>query len=522
MRFAKAARWLAVLGAALSQAERSPAQSLRQDVVDVLMGRRAPAQDDTKPKRKTKSKAQPSTKSRAQPSTKNKAQPSTKSKAKPSTKSKAKPPTKSPAQPSPESEPAEAPRATEPVLPAPSTPAPTPELTPAPEPSTAGAATPAAAAGPDEPPATPAAAAGPDEPPAAPPGLELSMFVDAYGAWQSGGNGTLATLSGHRAFSGQGATFLAENGVSLAFLGFDASYETPRFGATANLRFGQGAPIYHAPTDSESGSNFGIDLLTQAYLTWRPVDPLALDLGMFSTPFGAEVLESWKNLNYTRGALYFYAQPAWHTGLRLSWQLSDAWSLTGFVADGTNLISETQQNAGLDQSPTLGAQVGFAPAEALSLLAGGLFTLDGFHNDDAGFDALADVVATLELGRLRAAFNADLILTRDDAPSGADRHFLGFSLAAGYAFSEAFGVAARGEYLLDDANFDGADQDQWRLLTATLTTDFRPLPHTPKRRPRKTFIPMIAQAQTSASQARTSPRSMAASRRARMRSAVVV
>src|SRR6185295_10035580 len=228
--------------------------------------------------------------------------------------------------------------------------------------------------------------------------LQLSMFVDAYAAWQSSGSGTLATLSGHRAFAGQGATLRAENGFALAFLGLDVSYQTPRLGATASLRFGEGAPIYHTHADSESDFSFGVDLLTQAYLTWRPVDPLALDLGMFTTPFGAEVLESWKNLNYTRGALYFYAQPAWHTGLRLSWQLSDAWSLTGFVADGTNLISETQQNAGLDQSPTLGAQVGFAPAEALSLLAGGLFTLDGFHNDDAGFDALADVVATLELG----------------------------------------------------------------------------------------------------------------------------
>jgi len=191
------------------------------------------------------------------------------------------------------------------------------------------------------------------------------------------------------------------------------------------------------------------------------------------------VLESWKNLNYTRGALYYYAQPAWHTGLRLGWQLSDAWSLTGFVADGTNLISETQQNFGLYQSPTLGAQLGFAPIEGLSLLAGGLFALDGLHNDDAGFDALADVVATLDRGGLRAAFNADVILTRNDAPSGGDRHFFGLSLAAGYAFSEAFGVAARGEVLLDDANFDGGDHDKWRLFTVTLTTDFKPLPQTP-------------------------------------------
>jgi hypothetical protein len=453
-------------------------------MVDALAGRRVPKPPETKPKRKTKS----SPKSSPKPSTKRKAKPSPppsiKTEAKTEAKSEAKSEAKTEAPPTPSAtppavnvppavsaEPAEeaASRSALPSEPGPpSLPAPVlpPSITPTAEPSVAGAGASVAAPALDESPGTRT-------------GLELAMFIDAYGAWQSSGNGTLATLSGHRAFSGQGATFRAENGFSLAFLGLDVSYDTARFGATANLRFGPGASIYHAPTDSESAASFGIDLLSQAYLTWRPADPLAIDLGMFSTPFGAEVLESWKNLNYTRGALYFYAQPAWHTGLRLSWQLGDAWSVTGFIADGTNLVSETQQNSGLDQLPTLGAQLGFTPTEGLSLLAGGLFTLDSFHNDDAGFDALGDVVATLELGGWRAAFNADVILTRGEAPSGADRRCLGFSLAAGYAFSEAFGLAGRGEYLLDDANFDGGDQDQWRLLTVTLTTDVKPLPYTP-------------------------------------------
>jgi hypothetical protein len=40
-------------------------------------------------------------------------------------------------------------------------------------------------------------------------------------------------------------------------------------------------------------------------------------------------------------------------------------------------------------------------------------------------------------------------------------------------------VAARGEYLLDDANFDRGDLDRWKLFTFTLTADFKPLPHVP-------------------------------------------
>jgi hypothetical protein len=306
--------------------------------------------------------------------------------------------------------------------------------------------------------------------------LQLALFVDAYVAWQTSGSGTLATLSGHRAFSGQGATLRAENGFSLAFLGFDASYDAGSFGAVANLRFGEGAPIYHYHANSDSDLDFGVEHLTQAYAFWRPLGALELDLGMFSTPFGAEVLESWRNANYTRGALYYYAQPAWHTGFKAKWDLGKV-SLVGFIADGTNNLSETQQNGGLDQTPTLGAQAVYAPNEALSFALGGLFTLDGYHNDDAGFDAFLDLLATLKLGAASFSFDADTILTRKGAPDGSDRHFWGASLIAGYALTDDFALALRGEYLHDDASYGGGNE--WQLGTATLTADYRPIPHLP-------------------------------------------
>jgi hypothetical protein len=339
-------------------------------------------------------------------------------------------------------------------------------VAPAPTPAPAPVAPVAVSVPEPVPPAPPSPA--PEPPPASP--VELALFVDAYVAWQSSGSGSLATLSGHRAFSGQGANLRAENGFSLAFLGLDASYQTQYFGATANVRFGEGAPLYHVPTEGESGESFGVELLSQAYLSVRPIEPLGIDLGMFSTPFGAEVLESWKNLNYTRGALYYYAQPAWHTGLRLKWDVNEALSATAFVANGSNNLSETQQLSGLDQTPTVGVQLAVSPWPALSLAAGGLFTLDSYHNDDAGFDALADLIVTLELGDLRAILNGDYILTRNAAPNGGDRNFLGVSAAVGCALAPAFAVAARGELLLDDANFDGGRLDRWQLFTATLVT----------------------------------------------------
>jgi hypothetical protein len=309
--------------------------------------------------------------------------------------------------------------------------------------------------------ATPSEALGP---------LKLSMFVDAYAAWQTSGKGSLATLSQHRAFSGQGATLRAENGLSLAFFGFDAEYDAGSFGVVANLRLGQAAKIFHGNNDL----SFGIDHLTQAYALYRPVEQLELDLGMFLSPFGFEALESWKNPNYTISALYVYGQPNWHMGLRAKWQLADSLSFMGMVVNGINNISETQQREGLDQSPSLGGSVSYEVSPALSFALGGLVALSHEQNDDQGFDGFADFVSTLELGAFMSALNVDYIFTRHGAPDGSNRHFIGFSLTSGYHFNAMFGVAARAEYLRDQANFDG--HDTWHLLTGTLTFEVKPIP----------------------------------------------
>jgi hypothetical protein len=300
--------------------------------------------------------------------------------------------------------------------------------------------------------------------------FKLSMFVDGYVAWQTSGTGTLATLSEHRAFSGQGSTLRAENGLSLAFLGFDAEYDAGSFGVVANVRFGQAATIFHDGSDL----GFGVDHLTQAYALYRPVEPLEFDLGMFISPFGFESLDSWKNPNYTISALYVYGQPNWHMGLRTKWQVDDSLSLMGLVVNGVNNISETQQLAGLAQRPSVGGAINYELNQVLSIGLGGLVATDREHNDDEGFDGFADFVTTVEVGGLITALNIDCIFTRDGAPDGSNRYFIGGSLTMGYRINDFIGIAARGEYLRDDANYDA--KDVWRLVTGTLTLDIRPIP----------------------------------------------
>lgn len=300
--------------------------------------------------------------------------------------------------------------------------------------------------------------------------LKLSLFVDAYAAWQTNGTGTLAALSEHRAFSGQGASLRSENGFGLAFLGLDAEYDLGSFGLVANLRFGEAAAIFHGENDLD----YGVEYLTQAYALYRPVPELELDLGMFLSPFGYESLESWKNPNYTISALYVYGQPNWHMGLRATWELDDSLRLMALVVNGMNNISETQQLDGLAQDPTIGASLTYEVDSVLSFALGGMLALDHEHNDDDGFDGFADFVGTAALGPLTVAVNVDYIFTRDGAPDGSNRHFIGFSLTSGYRFNDQFAVAARGEYLRDDADYDG--DDVWQLWTGTLTLDVKPIP----------------------------------------------
>jgi hypothetical protein len=300
--------------------------------------------------------------------------------------------------------------------------------------------------------------------------LKLSLFVDAYAAWQSSGPGTLASLSEHFAFTGQGSTRRAENGLSLAFLGFDAEYDAGAYGVVANFRFGQAARLFHGDNDLI----FGVDHLTQAYALYRPVEQLQLDLGMFMSPFGYEALESWKNPNYTISALYTYGQPNWHTGFRATWQIDPSLSVMATVVNGINNISETQQNSGLHQTPSVGGSINYEVNKNLTFALSGLFALDQARNDDEGYDAFGDFVAVWQLGPLLSALNADYIFTRDGAPDGSNRHFFGVSLTEGFRFNDMFGVAARGEYLRDDADFDG--QQNWYLLSGVLTLDMKPLP----------------------------------------------
>lgn len=284
----------------------------------------------------------------------------------------------------------------------------------------------------------------------------LFVFADAWAGWQSQKSGT---PGGGDVYATSGPAGTAESGFGLSWLGADLGYDGGMWAVNGSLRMGDALAIYGTGT---------LGPVTNAYVTYRPAEGLALDLGTFGTIYGAEVAESWQNLNYTRGELYYNMQPFWHTGLRAEYATGD------FVARGlvvndanTSVLGGGAINGGLQlgyDNGTIGAYAGVLQSlKPDTTVANGGFV-----------DTFVDVVLLGTFGDFKLVGNFDMMAGYEAAS------FWGASLAAGYQIVPAFGIAARGEYIASSDGFLGygsTDGDE-SLATATLTLDLKPVPET--------------------------------------------
>jgi len=295
--------------------------------------------------------------------------------------------------------------------------------------------------------------------------MSLNVFGDAYYMvdWNRPDSRTAPQDVGHRAFDSQA-------GFGLAFGGADFRYAGDQFGVTLDLRFGPGASRLLGNSDPV------FSVLKQAFVSWTPNDTVSFDLGQFDTIYGAEVADSWKNLNYTRGALYYLMQPFYHTGLRAKVTLNDRIGLTGMVVNGTN----NPVNGAL--APHLGLQASLALSDATFLAIGwyGGPGSQGFGDDtdptsSDDWEQFFDVVFTANAGILSFVGNVDAYVSGPDSGVNDGRSvYWGASAALGIRPVEQFGVAVRGELLQDPDVFIGNTE---LLGTGTLTLDYRPVPN---------------------------------------------
>jgi hypothetical protein len=336
---------------------------------------------------------------------------------------------------------------------------------------------------------TPPSPAAEEEPAA--PAVNLSLFADTYVSYNSSQSNTPVPF--HRAYDNNtpydpladfpstpnpdGTTTTpyslgSRKGFGLSVIGLDASFDTGTVGATAFLRFGPSVPIYYAADMGVSG----IDSILGGYLTIKPMPELTIDAGYFGTIYGAEVMENYLNLNYTRGALYYAMQPFYHFGAKAAYAINDTVAVRAMVVNGANNVADE------NDAPALGLQLVLNDlGGVLDLYVGGFYET----GDDSawGIETFFDTVASLSLGDLTLLANFDYNINRGsgDADDASNWGVMG---TAAYAVTPEVGIAFRGEYLSDPDNaiwtaFPPAPDltGGFTLTTLTGTVDLKPFSH---------------------------------------------
>jgi hypothetical protein len=277
-------------------------------------------------------------------------------------------------------------------------------------------------------------------------GLTVTGFVDVYYGYNF--NETDPLL---RTFDVQHNTF----SLGVAEIAFEkAASAESRVGARIDLNFGKTADLV-AAFEPESGGAEIYKHIQQAYLSVLAGDKLTLDVGKFVTPIGAEVIESGDNWNYTRSTLFGYAIPFYHTGVRATLAASDKVSVSGFVLNGWNNGSETNDDK------TFAVGVSLSPSESFSWIANFMAGVEG--DPDADTLSIFDTTASVSLGDKLS------LMGNFDYGTQGDTKWWGTALYAKVQARENWAVVGRYEYIDDtEGGFMTIGQ---KAQTFTLTSD---------------------------------------------------
>jgi hypothetical protein len=196
---------------------------------------------------------------------------------------------------------------------------------------------------------------------------------------------------------------------------------------------------------------------------------LNFDFGKFTTFIGAEVFDTFDNWNYQQGILFAYAQPYYHTGLRMTYAATDKVGLGFYLVNGWN--NSFDQNKG----KSVGFSLTLTPSSKFQIIQN---YLGGPENpvSSSGWRHLYDGVINATINQnVALRFNYDIGSNKPLTPDPTQRWK---AIASSVRFSTSSGkiaLAPRFEYLYDNSGFStGYKQD---LKTFTLTNEYRLKPN---------------------------------------------
>jgi len=312
----------------------------------------------------------------------------------------------------------------------------------------------AAAQSADPPPAAPAPAAAQSEPASFWSDTEFGGLLDLYYDYYStrpgpGENAQFRNFdTKHNQFNfNMGELWVAK-----------APSADSRVGFKVRSTFGSAAELVNA---FEPGGPGFMKHIEEGYISYlAPAGKgLQIDVGKFTTPIGAEVIEAKDNWNYSRSLLFALAIPYYHTGLRLTYAPTSKVSVAGFLVNGWNNVVEN--NAG----KTFGGQVSVKPNGSLSIVQNFMAGPEQTDNDD-DWRQLSDTIVTFTVSPM-----VSLMANYDyghDTVAGTGVNWQGI---AGYAKIQANKVVAitpRFEWYDDSDGFTTGTSQKLKEATVTL------------------------------------------------------
>ena len=324
-------------------------------------------------------------------------------------------------------------------------------------------------------------------------GFDLSGYVDAgytglsgRGAFNTTPSGPAVTIGGpDRVFD------YRRNSLRLHQLALTlANQPKEGFGGLVNLTLGRDADVIAAyktgpsrgdgcnlatgQASTDSCRKTGYDF-TQAFVQYA-TGPVTLVLGKYVTLAGAEVINSSADANYSRSILFGYAIPFSHTGLRVSYGVTETLTLIGGVNNGWDDLKDT------NSAKTGELGVSFAPVKEFSLGAqfySGRERVGGLVNTGPeGTRSLFDIVATFNAtDKLTLIINYDYGTQANasgvTATGASKAKWSGWAGYVNYQIAEDWRLSLRGEYFDDRDGYRTGIAQKWK--EATLTLGYTPI-----------------------------------------------
>lgn len=176
-------------------------------------------------------------------------------------------------------------------------------------------------------------------------GISLSGYIDA--AYHR----TNRVLEGAGSFSDR--VFDVQNRTSFVLhqVGLTVAKQPKEgFGGLVNLTVGKDAQVIHSWDDPTGPTSSQFDI-TQAFGQYAS-GPLTLMGGKFVTLHGTEVIASTGNTNFSRSIL-FGSVPFTHTGVRATYAVNDALSLTAGVNNGWDQVKDSNRAKTIELMATI-------------------------------------------------------------------------------------------------------------------------------------------------------------------------